>query len=237
MKKAFVILLVLLMVLCGVVSSVADNDKPMFMKLPWGTTLGELLNKSIVGIDWTITSNVSMYKNVEDIIGSSKGFEGQSEYGLYCETYCNTPQLNVAGYSVDRVEADFAYLVDENGKVNKTDNDAVLMAGEYRIKALNALDLENKFSDLEEKLTSLYGNYSDRFKKNNFGVNFEFIIWTIDDICIVLQTRHSISWNPSEKDNMEVYIRYGWLHADEYLKETYAIQYNNDPIRNNIEGL
>jgi hypothetical protein len=95
--------------------------------------------RRIGGIDYTNTMAGSDYVDGGGIVG-------------------RYPGLNVAGYDVSNTGACYIFTLNEDGSINKSEDDAEFYFGWYTFESRDYVDGEGIYDDLCQKLTSLYGD-------------------------------------------------------------------------------
>lgn len=121
--------------------------------------------------------------------------------------------LNVAGYDVSETGSCYIYTINEDGTINRTEDDAEFYFGWYEFDSNDYVDGEGIYVDLGEKLTSLYGEGIE----NTDSDYFDTITW--NDI-----ENNQIRLLLGGKSGDSKYVTLGYIvaDADERLDEMQA---------------
>ncbi len=186
-----------------------------FRDIPWGTSYADA-KELLSDLDlWKLTGESYKTYSVEDItLGDYKGISFEkNDINIIGNTW--NSHIDVAGYTTEDITLFFAY-VPVDGVLTKTEEDSALYGARYEFKPEN---LSEAADDLEEKLSSLYGEPdSTKTDSDIWGNKYTYITWTgkrntevVMKICDSSQCSLSFYYD-------EIYISYVWLKGDELLQ-------------------
>lgn len=113
-------------------------------------------------------------------------------------------------------------------------------AGKYQFVAEDETEYLNMFSDLRDKITSLYGLGKKEYSDNtSFQTSSYYVQWETDDVNIMLERRYDWNYdiNFHRYESYMVFLSYSNKEADKLIEKTIQFQIDNDPVTNNMEGL
>lgn len=188
----------------------------LFMNIPWGTSFTEVNDMhGELGL-WGLNGDVFKTFSVYDIIiGEYEGIDFEySDINIIGN--CSNSELEVAGYTTTDVSLYFAYDI-VNGSLPKTENESSLYGGQYVFSTEN---LDGMYSDLKEKLISLYGEPNKTtYKTDYLDLSYKYTWWFgKNDTVLVLKSQNA-SNDTTDLFNDEITISYAWMKGDELLKD------------------
>lgn len=181
MKK----LVCLVVVISLLFSSTALADEILFRDIPWGSNVSDVL------------SAMPQYSNECDF-GWQTRIDGWNSFNANYGKLKNgeTPaiyyygELSVAGYKVNSITFQFLFSVDDEGMIHRGKDDLRLKGAMYR---LEVADIEAAASDLQKKLTDLYG----KGKASSNEVNNQIVTWYGDNdtgVCLEHSEDYIVIW-------------------------------------------
>lgn len=212
MKRLFSILVVFIIVTC---SACAENAV-VFRNIPWGTNYTTA--KSICSdITWYNYSSESHYADtVKDIVGIGEDYDAINQnINMYAYS-SSSSKISVAGYSVEDVNMYFAFTPNPSGMLTHDDNNTALYMASY---TLEPADYEGVFLDLQNKLSSIYGNPIDTYSETSiFGDKYTYVTYHSGDakVYLKLHDQTNSSWKIG---NNKIYIYYVWDNATIALRQ------------------
>ena len=133
-----------------------ENDSIMFRNIPWYSSKSEaekILAEEGASIGTDSFKNHIRRMGGIDFINTMAGddyIEGGGIVGNY-------EGITVAGYDPSEIGACYIYTLNDDGTINKNDNDAEFYFGWYAFDSRDYVDGAGVYDDLHQKLTSLYG--------------------------------------------------------------------------------
>lgn len=156
--------------------------------------------------------------NYTNIISGTDRVDGGGIVGRYSG-------INVAGYDVSDTCACYIYSIDENGIIDKSEDNAQFYFGWYTFDSNDYVDGEAVYNDLLQKLSSLYGTGTSNTEDDYFSTT----------------TWHDSSDNQirlliGAKNEDYTYVTLGYMvsDADERLDEM-QVALDNEAIANEAE--
>lgn len=210
MKKATIVLAVLLLVSLSFPCALAKTDKEIaFRNIPWGSSYREAvaaLDKDGLSIDsgWKFDTYTATAENL--IFDEFNSFD----YSVgFCKTNAyDAKPLSVAGYKVEDTKAYFVFVPSTDGSFQADEENSVFFAAEYE---LEVKDVDAVLEDLKGKLSSLYGNDFAK-KETDFISQTTWYSWKDDQGNIV-----SLQGEKSDRRS-EIHIWYTWGGANDLLQ-------------------
>lgn len=147
-----------------------------FRNIPWGssfkTASKEFANaKSSMGkLDGNfLTSYGNMIRDLHEVVAWFPSINTERDELGMCGVV-KYPEVQVAGYDLERIKLFFAYLTNEFGEVRRTEKYTALFAAMYNISVPGG-EYDSTISDLKTKLVGLYGDLKTTYdgKKNGYG--------------------------------------------------------------------
>lgn len=210
MKKATIILVVLLLVSLSLPCALAKTDKEVvFRNVPWGSSYREAvtaLDKDGLSIDsgWKFDTYTATAENL--IFDEFNSFD--YSVGFYKTNAYNAKPLSVAGYEVEDTKAYFVFVPSADGSFPADEENSVFFAAEYE---LEVKDVDAVLEDLKGKLSSLYGNDFAK-KETDFIFQRTWYSWKDDQGNIV-----SLQGEKSDRRS-KIHIWYTWGGANDLLQ-------------------
>lgn len=198
MKKYIAVLLVLVLV-----STTALADEILFRGIPWGTSVLEFEKQIGCEIGYTELRlpHWSSYSPTSSID------KGTYTIGYDVTAGFGDTLFQVAGYDLDFIFAYFYYGV-EDGKINRNPEASEFYLSEY---IFDVEDIEGAYSDLKEKMTSLYGEGTEEKGKTS---EYYATVWDGDNNTAVrLLVRSNYPY-----DGSSIRLVYGKTDSDEHVK-------------------
>lgn len=146
-------------------------------------------------------------------------------------SYACLDGIEVAGYVPDEAYLFGVLQFDDAGRIDQNVNNAIFTCGCYDFYAA---DVDSMYLDLQEKLISVYGPYTQcseipdsLWEKNKFlyhanDVIIEYTIWrsTVNNTFIVLK-KWDVIYEGNIINNDRVRLMYGWLDGDDNIPALY----------------
>ena len=216
MKKRLLIYTTILLTTFSFPVMAQEGEKEiLFRDVPWGTSYTEA-NSLLSDLDlWNLSGEAFQTKSIDDItLGDYKGIDFEyTDINIIANAM--NGEVEVAGYTTDSVELDFAY-VPNNGVLNKTEDESALYGAQYTFLPRNLSEMS---ADLINKLSSLYGEPSETKNDSDWlGLKYTYTFWKgANDTEVVLRTQDA-SADMTDLYDDEIVISYVWLKGDELLQ-------------------
>lgn len=196
--------------------NIISDKEILFMNEPWGISYTEFKNNhGELGV-WDLTGESYRTFSVDEIVlGDYKGLD--FDYNdINIVGNCYNGEIDVAGYKTKDITVYFAYTISD-GVLNQNLSDSALYGARYEFDSLN---LEEMYADLTEKLTDLYGEYSNTSKDTDlYGNVYTYTYWYgQNDTMVVLKSLNSENDSTGFYDD-EIVIAYAWKKGDELLQK------------------
>lgn len=232
MKRLVTIFILILCVVAG--SALAKTTKYegeiLFRNIPWGGTIDEV-EAALAGenLDFSYEKEGSMgmnYASLSAIVYMNGSW--LEKYATEMSSTCFTP-ITVAGYETFETEVYFAYLPNENNKIDKKRENTYFTLACYKFEPV---DLDRAIEDMKVKLSSLYGDI-DKTETKRTAFKSEFSFWFTDNdsfICL-----HKVDYSASP----QMLIYYGTLKGEGIIQKAKKLQVEaakNTEIKNSEAG-
>lgn len=232
MKNLISILIILAMVFC-ISSSIAEqNDTSiLFRGVEWGSTFEEFKTGLPEGVKMSDLRTNEYWNTMESNMFTGNGHSTKGDLGAYAYAFSNTlDEVKVAGYAISDLYAYFIYRTDDNGLLVRDDAHTALIYAYYEIEPK---DPDAVYSDLLEKLSSVYGNITETNKEDKSTYS-EQNIWRGADGTMVSAVRIDYS-----SGNHVIFIKYGFTGGDDLIAAAYeaAILEETKNAGSSTEGL
>lgn len=215
MKKTCTLLIVMLLVLSIGIACADTYEKPiLFRGINWGATRSDAAKGLPEGIKMYDTK-IGEYWHTVDNWMYDESLDDYYKAELGCYEYARSSSVEnvkVAGYNIDNMYLHYAYLPGEDGILVKDDSHTALIYAYYK---LEPKDPDAVYSDLVNKLTSLYGDVDLHQQKAPY-ISYEQNLWNGADGTMVSLVRQDY---PS--GSHYIFIKYGYRGADELLANAY----------------
>lgn len=220
----------------------AVRDKEILFKdIPWGTNYTEV-DRVLTEFDlWAISGeSYKTYSTDEIVLGDYQGIDFEyNDINIIGNAF--NGETEVAGYMTSEVNLFFAYIP-VDGFLTKTENDSALYGAQYVFVPQN---LDAMSSDLIEKLSSVYGEPSERIKDVDMWKNeYEYVYWYGQNNTELVMKIVNSENDTTELYNNEIVLSYVWRDGDNLLQNASdilkqeAIQNEEEVYGNDsVEGL
>lgn len=220
MKRIILVILTVVLIL-NVATTFADTEKYegsiLFRGIPWGmsfTDAQQLFAKDGIQISSFMGST---YGSIRKII--EQDVLGYTDYNTYGVSWAYPKELMVAGFDVKQVDVYFAYRPDENKLVDpKNYDNLAFMLANYKFEPT---DLQAATADMKAKLEKLYGDV-DLTSSDSFLITRHYNYWLASDNSFVCLEDEEYTTTGTKA----MYVWYGTLDADEWMKESNQVQYD-----------
>lgn len=220
---------------------IVSDKEILFKDIPWGTNYTEV-DRALPELNlWTLTGDAYMTFSTDEIVlGEYQGIDFEySDINIIASAF--NGENEVAGYTTSSTSLYFAY-VPVDGVLTKTENDSALYGAQYVFTPQN---LDAMSEDLIEKLSSVYGEPSERINDKDMWDNeYEYVYWYgQNNTELVMKIVNTQNDTTGVYDN-EIVLSYVWRDGDKLLQQASdilkkeAIQ-NEEEIYGNdsVEGL
>lgn len=220
---------------------IVSDKEILFKDISWGTSYTEV-DRALPELDmWSMNGEAfRTFSTDEIVLGDYQGID--FEYNdINIIANCYNEEIEVAGYTTSDVHLYFAYIP-VDGVLAKTENDSAFYGAQYVFAPQNLNEMSN---DLVEKLSSVYGEPSERIKDKDIWDNeYEYVYWYgQNNTELVMRIADSTNDTTGVYDN-EIVLSYVWRDGDKLLQQASdilkqeAIQ-NEEGVYGNdsVEGL
>lgn len=213
-----------------------STDKEiLFRDIPWGTSFTDVQN-ILSDFDWYGMSyeHMKRYPVQEVLTDDDGGTDVFTNGGINIVASPFTDkETDVAGYKTSNINLYFSYTPD--GIFSKEDSQTELYGAKYEFEPQN---LQSMYDDIENKLTSLYGDPADvTADKNWTGAKNTYTWWYGANDSVVVLGKSDFSEVDSDFYKDELWISYAWQKGDELLKAADdAISQSNSDTEASVYG-
>lgn len=220
---------------------IVSDKEILFKDISWGTSYTEV-NRVLPELDmWAMNGEAfRTFSTDEIVLGDYQGID--FEYNdINIVGNCYNGEIEVAGYTTSGVNLYFVYIP-VDGVLTKTENDSAFYGAQYVFMPQNLDEMSN---DLVEKLSSVYGEPSERIKDKDMWDNeYEYVYWYgQNNTELVMRIVDSTNDTTGVYDN-EIVLSYVWRDGDKLLQQASdilkqeAIQDEEEVYGNDsVEGL
>ncbi|MBR4084158.1 MAG: hypothetical protein IKK33_07730 [Lachnospiraceae bacterium] len=194
---------------------VVCDKEILFMNIPWGTSFTKVDEMHGELELWGLSGDSYKTYSVDDIIlGEYEGIDFEYD-DINIIGNCFNSEVEVAGYTTQKVALYFAYNI-VDGTLPKTENESSLYGGQYIFDTEN---LDGMYSDLKDKLTSLYGEPSKTTQRTDYlDISYTYTWWYgLNNTVVVLKSQDA-SNDTTDLFDDEITISYAWMNGDELLQ-------------------
>lgn len=188
----------------------------LFMDIPYGTSFTKVNEMhGELGLFALAGDSYKTFSTDEILLGDYKGID--FEYGdINIIGCCYDGKIDVAGYKTKETQLYFAYNI-VNNELPKTEDESSFYGGRY---VFGTEDLNGMYTDLKNKLTSLYGEPSKITNETDiFKIEYTYTWWYgQNDTVLVLKTQNTEN-DTTDLYNDEITISYAWLNGDVLLQQ------------------
>lgn len=195
-----------------------ESSTITFRGIPWGTSVLEanrILGKNELAWESSMTYSSAF---VDDLLYGTWENSMHNEYDIsIVAQVIDSQEIEVAGY-VTYVTKLYFSCIPVDGILTKNEEDTALYAAQY---FFIANDFEAMSQDLIEKLTSMYGDYSE----THSGIDptyhdGTYAVW-YDEYGAALSM--NITSGALEDETEQIVITYAYLEGDEWLQNAYDL--------------
>jgi len=192
-----------------------EKKEIIFQDIAWETSFPKVDEKLGLWELWNISGESYKECSVDEILlGDYKGID--FEYGgINIISNAFNGEQEIAGYTTSSITLYFAFLP-VNGYLSYDEKDTSLYGAQYKFEPTN---LEEMYSDLTSKLTSLYGEPEKVKEDTDIWKNkYTYTYWYgANDTELVLRCTDSTNDTTGFYSN-EIYISYAWRGGDTLLQ-------------------
>ena len=217
MKRKFVMVLALTSIFSSVTPVFAKTDKEiLFRDIPWGTSFSDTKDlfpdQCLFGMQLDGINAMSTKEILTGMSDDSNVYDGK--ICLYAQPL-DIADVDVAGYSTPYLNFYYSYSINEN-KIDFDDSNTLLYGAQYEFEPQ---DIDSMYSDLLEKLSSVYGN-PDKTESDTtqWGIKNIYTWWYGANNTSLVLRASDLSDYDDDLENNKIYISYAWQKGDELLK-------------------
>lgn len=218
-KKSLIVTMITSSLLIASPVFAETDSEILFRDIPWGSSFNDtskllpefnLFGSTMDGLNAANTNNVLKGELSGDIGINNNCYSGEI---CFQAMPMISRDLDVAGYPVYCLYLYYTYST-ENG-FSLSDDNTILYGAQYEFE--EPQNLESMYSDLADKLSTIYGEADDKCDDiNDFGTQTAYMRWYgANDTAVALQSY-------DYDDYPRIYVSYAWLKGDELLKEADA---------------
>lgn len=220
---------------------VISDKEILFKDIPWGTNYTEV-DRILPELNMMSMNGEAFrtFSTDEIVLGDYQGID--FEYNdINIVGICSNDEMEVAGYTTSDMSLYFAYIP-VDGVLTKTENDSALYGAQYVFTPQN---LDAMSEDLIEKLSSVYGEPSERINdKDMWGNEYEYVYWYGQNNTELVMKIVDTTNDTTDVYENEIVLSYVWRDGDKLLQQASdilkqeAIQNEKEIYGNDsVEGL